>query len=144
MAGSTIVSVTNGRGTSATIAFCRLGQRPPTAAPFEQAFGELVPIVNRRRGYPNAHFRHGGLASVAFADGHVETRPVVNNGPPSEDPAATVLRTKEQVWDLSTDDAPVRPPVTAPFSLRAATGGSGGRRPTSLRSRLARMRMGLA
>jgi prepilin-type processing-associated H-X9-DG protein len=47
------------------------------------------------------------MANVAFADGHVESRTVVNNGAPSwENPAATVLRTKEQVWDLASDDGP--------------------------------------
>jgi prepilin-type processing-associated H-X9-DG protein len=56
--------------------------------------------------FPNTHFRHGGLANVCFADGHLEAREPTNNGPPPwEDPQATALRTKEIVWDLGSDDS---------------------------------------
>jgi prepilin-type processing-associated H-X9-DG protein len=104
VAGNTIVSVTNGRGTSNTIAFADSAN-----VPFEPPFDMLTEnwyLASPSQQFPNTHFRHGGLANVGFADGHVETRTPTINGPPSwEDPAATALRQKEIVWDIGSDDS---------------------------------------
>jgi prepilin-type N-terminal cleavage/methylation domain-containing protein/prepilin-type processing-associated H-X9-DG protein len=103
VAGNTIVSVVSGRGTSNTVAFAD-SANVPWQAPFTQ-LQENWYLSCPSYQYPNAHFRHDGVANVTFADGHVETRTPVNNGPPPwEDPQATALRVKENVWDLSQDD----------------------------------------
>ncbi len=104
VAGETIVSVSNRRGTSATIAFAE-SANVPFSAPFDK-LTENWYLSSPSQQFPNVHFRHDGLANVCFADGHVETRAATINGAPSwEAPAATVLRKKEQVWDIGTDDA---------------------------------------
>jgi prepilin-type processing-associated H-X9-DG protein/prepilin-type N-terminal cleavage/methylation domain-containing protein len=56
--------------------------------------------------YPSVHFRHTGTANVLFLDGHVESYyPGTRNPPPSwEPPSATVLRDKEHVFDIGSDD----------------------------------------
>jgi prepilin-type processing-associated H-X9-DG protein len=104
VAGNTIVSVVNGRGTSNTIAFADSAN-----VPFSPPYDKLTEnwyLSCPSYQFPNTHFRHDGLANVCFADGHVETRAPTNNGPPSwEDPQATALRVKEMVWDLGSDDS---------------------------------------
>ncbi len=67
-----------------------------------------VPLVEPPSGqYPCVHFRHGDAANLGFLDGHVETfRPGTRNPPPSWEPAsATVLRDRERVFDVGSDDA---------------------------------------
>jgi len=104
VAGELIVSVSNRRGTSATIAFAD-SANVPFAAPFER-LTENWYLSAPSQQFPNVHFRHDGIANVAFADGHVETRtPTVNGAPSWEDPAGTALRKKELVWDVGTTDA---------------------------------------
>jgi prepilin-type processing-associated H-X9-DG protein/prepilin-type N-terminal cleavage/methylation domain-containing protein len=104
VAGSTIVSVTNGRGTSNTIAFAD-SANVPFAPPFDK-LTENWYLSCPAYQFPNTHFRHDGLANVCFADGHVETRMPTNNGPPPwEDPQATALRVRENVWDLGSDNS---------------------------------------
>jgi prepilin-type processing-associated H-X9-DG protein/prepilin-type N-terminal cleavage/methylation domain-containing protein len=104
VAGNAIVSVVNGRGTSNTIAFADSAN-----VPFEPPYDKLTEnwyLSCPSYQFPNTHFRHDGLANVCFADGHVEARTPTNNGPPSwEDPQATALRIRENVWDLGTDDS---------------------------------------
>ncbi|OWK41260.1 DUF1559 domain-containing protein [Fimbriiglobus ruber] len=103
VAGSTIVSVTNGRGTSNTIAFADSANVPfsPPYTMLTENWYLSAPIQQ----FPNTHFRHDGIANVGFADGHVETRTPTNNGPPSwEAPAGTALRIKEIVWDIGSDN----------------------------------------
>jgi prepilin-type processing-associated H-X9-DG protein/prepilin-type N-terminal cleavage/methylation domain-containing protein len=103
VAGQRITTVSNTRGTSATIAFADSAN-----VPFSPPFDKLTenwylsaPIQQ----YPNVHFRHSGVANVCFADGHVETRtPTVNGAPSWEDPLATALRKKEIVWDIGSDN----------------------------------------
>ena len=103
VAGETILSVSNRRGTSATIAFAD-SANVPYSAPFDM-LTENWYLSAPSQVFPNVHFRHDGIANVCFADGHVETRTPTVNGPPSwENPAATVLRTKEIVWDIGTND----------------------------------------
>jgi prepilin-type processing-associated H-X9-DG protein/prepilin-type N-terminal cleavage/methylation domain-containing protein len=103
VAGESIVSVSNRRGTSATIAFAD-SANVPFAAPFDKLTENWYLSAPSSR-FPNVHFRHGGLANVAFADGHVETRtPTINGAPSWEVTAATDLRKKEQVWDIGSDD----------------------------------------
>ena len=103
VAGESIVSVSNRRGTSATVAFAD-SANVPFSAPFDR-LTENWYLSSPSQQFPNVHFRHGGLANVAFADGHVEARPATVNGAPSwENPAGTVLRKKEVVWDLGSDD----------------------------------------
>ena len=103
VAGETIVSVSNRRGTSATIAFAD-SANVPFAAPFDK-LSENWYLSAPSQQFPNVHFRHDGIANVCFADGHVETRTATINGAPSwEDPAATILRKKEIVWDIGVDD----------------------------------------
>ncbi len=104
VAGETIVAVSGRRGTSATIAFAD-SANVPYSPPFDR-LTENWYLSAPSQQYPNAHFRHDGIANVCFADGHVENRTPTDNGPPSwEDPVATVLRRKEVVWDIGTDDA---------------------------------------
>jgi len=103
VAGETIVSVSNRRGTSATIAFADSAN-----VPFMPPFDKLTEnwyLSAPSQQFPNVHFRHGGIANVCFADGHVETRtPTINGPPPWETAAATELRQREQVWDIGSDD----------------------------------------
>ena len=103
VAGESIVSVSNRRGTSATIAFADSAN-----VPFSPPFDKLTEnwyLSAPSQGFPNAHFRHDGIANVCFADGHVESKTATINGAPSwEAPAATVLRKKEVVWDIGSDD----------------------------------------
>jgi prepilin-type processing-associated H-X9-DG protein len=103
VAGLKITTVSNTRGTSATIAFGD-SANVPFAPPFDKLTENWylsAPIQQ----YSNVHFRHSGIANVCFADGHVETRTPTNNGAPSwEDPLATALRKKEIVWDIGSDN----------------------------------------
>ncbi len=104
VAGETIVSVSNRRGTSATIAFAD-SANVPSSAPFDK-LAENWYLSAPSQKFPNVHFRHGGIVNVCFADGHVETRTPTVNGPPSWETAlATALRQREQVWDIGSDDA---------------------------------------
>jgi prepilin-type processing-associated H-X9-DG protein/prepilin-type N-terminal cleavage/methylation domain-containing protein len=104
VAGNTIVSVVNRRGCSNTIAFADSANVPYTP-PFNKLTENWF-LASPSQQFPNTHFRHDGLANVCFADGHVETRTPTNNGPPPwEDPQATALRIKENVWDLGSDDS---------------------------------------
>ena len=104
VAGNTIVSVVNHRGTSNTIAFADSAN-----VPFEPPYDKLTEnwyLSCPSYQFPNTHFRHDGIANVCFADGHVESRTPTNNGPPPwEDPQATALRIRENVWDLGSDDS---------------------------------------
>ena len=103
VAGDSIVSVSNRRGTSATIAFAD-SANVPFGAPFDK-LQENWYLSSPSQGFPNVHFRHTGIANVAFADGHVESRtPTINGAPSWENPLATELRKKEQVWDIGSDD----------------------------------------
>jgi prepilin-type N-terminal cleavage/methylation domain-containing protein/prepilin-type processing-associated H-X9-DG protein len=103
VAGEPIVSVSNRRGTSATIAFADSAN-----VPFSSPFSKLTEnwfLSSPSQRFPNVHFRHDGIANVCFADGHVETRtPTINGAPSWENPDATALRTKEVVWDIGSDD----------------------------------------
>jgi prepilin-type processing-associated H-X9-DG protein/prepilin-type N-terminal cleavage/methylation domain-containing protein len=104
LAGSAIVTVVNGRGTSNTIAFAD-SANVPFSPPYDKLMENWYLSCPSYQ-FPNTHFRHDGLANVCFADGHVETRTPTNNGPPPwEDPQATALRTREIVWDLGSDDS---------------------------------------
>jgi prepilin-type processing-associated H-X9-DG protein len=104
IAGLPIVAVSSRRGTSATIAYADSANLP-WMAPFDR-LQENWYLAAPSQGFPNTHFRHDGLANVCFADGHVETRqPTINGAPSWEDPQATALRKKEQVWDIGTTDA---------------------------------------
>jgi prepilin-type N-terminal cleavage/methylation domain-containing protein/prepilin-type processing-associated H-X9-DG protein len=103
VAGESIVSVSGRRGTSATIAFAD-SANVPFSAPFDRLTENWYLSAPSQR-FPNVHFRHMSMANVCFADGHVETRTETNNGPPSwENAQATVLRVKERVWDIGSDD----------------------------------------
>jgi prepilin-type N-terminal cleavage/methylation domain-containing protein/prepilin-type processing-associated H-X9-DG protein len=67
-----------------------------------------VPLIEPPSGqYPAVHFRHNGLANVLWMDGHVEAfSPGTRNTPPFWEPAsATVLRDKERVFDIGSDDS---------------------------------------
>jgi len=66
-----------------------------------------VPLLEAPSGqYPSIHFRHTGVANVAFVDGHVEgvSTPTRNIAPGWEPVAATQLRDKERVFDIGTTD----------------------------------------
>jgi prepilin-type N-terminal cleavage/methylation domain-containing protein/prepilin-type processing-associated H-X9-DG protein len=57
--------------------------------------------------FPGVHFRHGGVANVAFLDGHVDTLSPVDNGVPAADGwsnAADQFRRKVGLFDLSPND----------------------------------------
>jgi prepilin-type N-terminal cleavage/methylation domain-containing protein/prepilin-type processing-associated H-X9-DG protein len=103
VAGELIVSVSNRRGTSQTIAFGD-SANVPFFAPFDR-LTENWYLSAPSQGFPNVHFRHDGIANVCFADGHVETRtPTINGAPSWEDPLGTALRRKELVWDIGSTD----------------------------------------
>ncbi|WP_162660030.1 DUF1559 family PulG-like putative transporter [Tuwongella immobilis] len=103
VAGESIVSVSNRRGTSATIAFAD-SANVPFAAPFDK-LTENWYLSAPSQSFPNVHFRHAGIANVCFADGHVETRtPTINGAPSWESTVATELRKREQVWDIGSND----------------------------------------
>lgn len=103
VAGDSVIAVSGRRGTSNTIAFAD-SANVPFSAPFDK-LTENWYLSSPSQKFPNVHFRHGGIANVAFADGHVETRTPTNNGAPSwEAPEGTALRKKEQVWDIGSDD----------------------------------------
>jgi prepilin-type N-terminal cleavage/methylation domain-containing protein/prepilin-type processing-associated H-X9-DG protein len=104
VAGNTVVSVVNGRGTSNTVALAD-SANVPFAPPYDRLMENWYLSCPSYQ-FPNTHFRHDGIANVCFADGHVETRTPTNNGPPPwEDPQATALRVREIVWDLGSDDS---------------------------------------
>jgi prepilin-type processing-associated H-X9-DG protein/prepilin-type N-terminal cleavage/methylation domain-containing protein len=66
-----------------------------------------VPLLEAPSGqYPAVHFRHAHTANVAFLDGHVESySPGTRNPAPSWEPAsATVLRDKERLFDIGSND----------------------------------------
>lgn len=66
-----------------------------------------VPLVEAPSGqYPSVHFRHSGVSNVLYLDGHVAANQERNrNRAPSwEPPAASVLRDKEQVYDIGVND----------------------------------------
>jgi prepilin-type N-terminal cleavage/methylation domain-containing protein/prepilin-type processing-associated H-X9-DG protein len=103
VADESIVSVSNRRGTSATIAFAD-SANVPFMAPFDKLIENWY-LSAPSQLFPNVHFRHSGIANVAFADGHCETRtPTINGAPSWESAVATELRKKEQVWDIGSDD----------------------------------------
>ena len=105
LAGKSIVSVSNRRGTSATIAFAD-SANVPYSAPFDK-LTENWYLSSPSQQFPNTHFRHDGVANVCFADGHVETRtPTINPDSPYVTPPEVALHKKEVVWDLGTDDVP--------------------------------------
>lgn len=67
-----------------------------------------VPLLEPPSGqYPSVHFRHSGIANIAFLDGHVESFSTGTRNPaPSWEPAsATALRDKERVFDIGSTDA---------------------------------------
>ena len=104
VAGESIVSVSNRRGTSATVAFAD-SANIPFSAPLDK-LTENWYLSAPSQQFPNTHFRHDGIANVCFADGHVETRtPTVNPPGPYDTPAQTALRKKEVLADLGSDDA---------------------------------------
>ena len=104
----TPVKVNHVQSTSMTIAFADSAgtwiDPWPTGAPVLIE----VPLIEPPSGqYPSVHFRHtGGIANVAFLDGHVEAvTPGTRNAPPSWEPAsAALLRDKERVFDVGADD----------------------------------------
>jgi prepilin-type processing-associated H-X9-DG protein len=103
VAGSTVISVSQGQGTSNVVAFADSAN-----VPFSPPYDKLTEnwyLSSPSQKFPNVHFRHGGLANVCFADGHVETRtPTINRPPPWESSDATALRIRERVWDLGSND----------------------------------------
>ena len=57
--------------------------------------------------FPGIHFRHAGVANVAFLDGHVDTMSPVDNGVPMADgwsAASDQFRRKVGLFDLSAND----------------------------------------
>ena len=96
------MTASNRRGTSATIAFADSANVPFSAI---DKLTENWYLSAPSQQFPNVHFRHDGIANVCYADGHVETRtPTINGAPSWEDPTATLLRKKEIVWDIGTND----------------------------------------
>jgi prepilin-type N-terminal cleavage/methylation domain-containing protein/prepilin-type processing-associated H-X9-DG protein len=66
-----------------------------------------VPLIEPPTGqYPSVHFRHTGVANIAFLDGHVEAfTPGTRNPAPSWEPvSATALRDRERVLDVGRTD----------------------------------------
>jgi prepilin-type N-terminal cleavage/methylation domain-containing protein/prepilin-type processing-associated H-X9-DG protein len=102
VAGKTVMTIVNGRGTSHTVTFADSANLPFSAG------GRLTEnwyLSAPSEKFPNTHFRHDGLANVCFADGHVETRqPTVNGAPSWEVAAVTELRRREIVWDIGVTD----------------------------------------
>ncbi len=78
---------------------------PPTA---QESYSLAAPQATKAGGpTPTTHFRHSGLANVAFADGHVELReevPVAS--PASWSPAANDLRQKLRLGYLADTNMP--------------------------------------
>ncbi len=99
LAGKSIVSVSNRRGTSATIAFAD-SANVPFSAPLDK-LTENWYLSAPSQQFPNTHFRHDGIANVCFADGHVETRtPTVNPPGMYDTPEQIALRKKENLADI--------------------------------------------
>ena len=103
VAGESVVSVSNRRGTSATIAFAD-SANVPFSAPLDK-LTENWYLSAPSMQFPNTHFRHDGIANVCFADGHVETRtPTVNPPGMYDTPEQIAIRKKEVLADIGTDD----------------------------------------
>lgn len=103
VAGKSIVSVSNRRGTSQTLAFGDVA-RINFLGPFDKLEEDWY-FSSPSQSYPTTHFRHGGIANVCFADGHVETRtPTINSAPSWEGEEGLNLRKKEVLWDIGSDD----------------------------------------
>lgn len=98
----TAAAISGERGTSVTVAFADAAM-VPSLAPYDrprEAFFVTAPSMR----FPTAHFRHGGCAEVAFADGHAEARATSTKvAPVSEHPEGTALRIREVVWDLGAE-----------------------------------------
>ncbi len=103
VAGESVVSVSNRRGTSATIAFAD-SANIAFSAPLDR-LTENWYLSAPSQQFPNVHFRHDGIANVCFADGHVETRtPTINAPGPYTTAAQDAVRKKEILWDIGSDD----------------------------------------
>ena len=103
VAGKSIVSVSNRRGTSATIAFAD-SANIAFSAPLDK-LTENWYLSAPSQQFPNVHFRHDGIANVCFADGHVETRtPTINAPGPYTTAAQDAVRKKEVLWDIGSND----------------------------------------
>jgi prepilin-type N-terminal cleavage/methylation domain-containing protein/prepilin-type processing-associated H-X9-DG protein len=78
---------------------------PPTAQESYAIAAPIATLVGSPQ--PTTHFRHNGLANVAFVDGRVDTRaevPVAS--PASWSPAANALRAKMQLGYLASINVP--------------------------------------
>ncbi len=103
----TPVKIQHVRTTSATVAFADSAGTWIDPWPTGTPILIEVPLIEPPSGqYPGVHFRHVGVANVAFLDGHVEAvTEGTRNPPPVWEPAsATVLRDKERVFDVGADD----------------------------------------
>jgi prepilin-type N-terminal cleavage/methylation domain-containing protein/prepilin-type processing-associated H-X9-DG protein len=94
--------------TSATICFLNAARAVPST-PISSGAGLIEVAVAEPPGArePMVHHRfHGGIANVAFLDGHVEARTDRTRNPPaSTDPPDVVLvRDRENVFDLGSSD----------------------------------------
>lgn len=93
--------------TSVTIAFADTAGTWIDPWPSGTPFLIEVPMMEPPSAqYPAVHFRHGNTANVGFLDGHVESfRPGTRNTPPIWEPSsATVLRDREQIFDIGVND----------------------------------------
>ena len=101
------VRINHVQATSATIAFAdsvstTFSEVPAGTPPLIE-----IPLMEAPSSlYPTVHFRHTGVAVVAYLDGHVETQATgTRNAPSSYDSAWVIaLREKERIFDIGTDD----------------------------------------
>jgi len=101
------VRLTHIRATSATIAFGDSVSTTFSEVPAGQAPLIEIPLMEPPSSqYPTVHFRHDGVAQLAYLDGHVETQTKgTRNAPSSYDSAWVIaLREKERIFDVGTDD----------------------------------------
>jgi prepilin-type processing-associated H-X9-DG protein/prepilin-type N-terminal cleavage/methylation domain-containing protein len=107
-----IVRITDLTATSRTIAFADSAEvwwYDDNYNPIPAYVRESLILSMPSDGYPNVHFRHGGIvANVLFVDGHVEAMMPVDNPLATNPPNpygwpqdALDLRQKYQIWDLS-------------------------------------------
>jgi prepilin-type N-terminal cleavage/methylation domain-containing protein/prepilin-type processing-associated H-X9-DG protein len=104
---TTWVRINNVVSTSATMCFADAGRIDYWDDPNNPTLQENYYVDPPSNQFPGVHFRHGGVANVAYLDGHVDGMVPVDNGVPMDQGWSTTsdaFRRKVGLFDLSVND----------------------------------------